>query len=206
MNWRQRLALKREESWQKCPDGPPPKLTKPPFVGFASTPDGHSRIIVPAVRDDLRGDLLAQADRLAVERMHVHRLDDGGLRMLAAIGQDGARAYLLAAADAATRQAGKVPERDTTAIYCAHCGPVFAHPDIATMLPVVNGWPRALGCSWCFVRKVGGYIPRPRVTCEGCRHFTPDTINPAAGMGKCASGRGTFYPMQRRGCGDFNLP
>lgn len=206
MSWRERLAIKREESGQKCPDGPLPKVTKPAFVVFGSTPDGHPRAIVPAVRDDPRSDLLTLADRLAVERMHVHRLDDDGLRMLAAIGPDGARAYLLAAADAATRQAGKVPERDTAAIYCAHCGPVFVHPGIAAMLPMATGWPRALGCAWCAIRKAGGYVPRPRVTCGTCTQFKPDPINPAAGMGACASNHGTHYPAQRHGCASFKPP
>ncbi|CAM5243777.1 TubC N-terminal docking domain-related protein [Rhodanobacter lindaniclasticus] len=153
--------------------------------------------------DDTRADLLALADRLAVDRTHVHRLDDDGLALLAAVGGGGMRAFLLAAEDAATRQAGRVPLDDTAAIYCQHCGPVYVHPAIAAALPVVNGWPRALGCPWCFVRKVGGYIPRPRVACEGCRHFTPDTLNPPAGMGTCGAGKGMHYPMQHHGCGDY---
>lgn len=152
---------------------------------------------------DTRADLLALADRLAVDRAHVHRLDDDGLTLLAAVGEGGLRAFLLAAEDAAIRRAGKVPPGDTAAILCRHCGLVFVHPDIATVLPVVNGWPRALGCPWCFVRKAGGYIPRPPVTCEGCRHFSADTINPTAGIGTCGSGHGMHYPMQHHGCGDY---
>lgn len=158
----------------------------------------------PAVRVDIRADLLALADRLAVDRAHVHRLDDDGLALLAAIGEGGMRSFLLAADDAATRQAGKVPLDDTTAIYCMHCGPVFVHPGIAEVLPVVAGWPRAAGCPWCAIRKAGGYVPRPRIACESCASFKPDTINPAAGVGTCASGHGTHYPMQRHGCGSYN--
>jgi hypothetical protein len=73
------------------------------------------------------------------------------------------------AADSAERHAGCIPPDDTAVIHCHHCGPVWAHPDIAAALPVVGGGPRALGCPWCFVRKAGGYIPRPPVTCGECQ-------------------------------------
>ena len=68
-------------------------------------------------------------------------------------------------ADTADRNAGRVPAGDTAAMHCIHCGPVYIHPDIAAVLPVVDGVPRGLGCPWCFVRKAGGYVPRPRVPC-----------------------------------------
>ena len=34
---------------------------------------------------------------------------------------------------------------------------------------------------WCFRRKAGKSFARPLVTCGECRHFLPDTINPAGG-------------------------
>jgi hypothetical protein len=108
-----------------------------------------------------RVSLLALADQLGVDSKHVRCLDDDELALLAAMGPSGWRAYLLASEDAATRHAGKVPPGDTAAIRCAHCGPVYIHPDIAAVLPVVDGWPRALGCPWCFVRNDGGHVPRP---------------------------------------------
>lgn len=104
-------------------------------------------------------------------------------------------------ADTANRHAGRVPPSDTAAIHCERCGPVWVHPTIAEVLPMVDGWPRALGCPWCFVRKTGGYIPRPPVTCEGCRYFTPDAINPPAGVGVCGAGKGMHYSMTRHACG-----
>jgi hypothetical protein len=157
----------------------------------------------PAVRVDIRPDLLTLADGLGLDRIIVHRLITADLADCAGFPIDALRAYLLALDDTATRWVGKVPLGDTAAIYCAHCGPVYVHPDIAAVLPVVNGWPRAAGCPWCFVRKAGGYVPRPRVSCETCVHWQPDTINSVAGVGGCASGHGTHYPMQRHGCGDF---
>ncbi len=154
-------------------------------------------------RDRMRAVLLELADRLGIDGAHVRRIAAADLALWATVPADSLRAYLLALDDTATRQAGRVPLDDTAAIRCERCGPVYVHRDIAAVLPMVNGWPRALGCPWCFVRKAGGYIPRPPVTCEGCRHFSADTINPTAGIGTCGSGHGMHYPMQHHGCGDY---
>ncbi|MET4570624.1 hypothetical protein [Rhodanobacter soli] len=120
-----------------------------------------SRSAARGDRDRMRAALLALADDLELDRAIIHRLTTADLADCAGFPADALRAYLVALDDTATRQAGKVAVGDTAAIYCARCGPVFIHPDIAAVLPVVNGWPRALGCPWCFVRKAGGTIPRP---------------------------------------------
>lgn len=151
---------------------------------------------------DTRAAMLALADRLGMDRAAVVRIPSAELALWAGVPADDLPAYLRGLDDLATRQAGKVPPGDTAAIHCARCGPVCVHPDIAEVLPVVAGWPRALGCPWCAIRKAGGYVPRPRLTCEGCIRFQPDGVNPAAGRGSCASGHGDHYPMQRHGCGD----
>lgn len=160
----------------------------------------------PVSRGDcyrMRAALLALADGLGLDRAIVQRLTTADLADCAGFPADALRVYVLALDDSAMRQAGKVPAGDTAAILCRHCGPVYLHPAIAEVLPVVNGWPRALGCPWCFVRKAGGYIPRPAVTCGGCRHFTPDTLNTPPGMGTCGAGKGMHYPMTRHTCGDW---
>lgn len=118
----------------------------------------------PADRDRMRAALLALADGLRLDRAIVQRLTTADLADCAGFPADALRAYVLALDDTATRQAGRVPLDDTAAILCQHCGPVYVHPAIAAVLPVVNGWPRALGCPWCFVRKAGGTIPRPRLS------------------------------------------
>ena len=153
---------------------------------------------------DTRTALLALADQLGIDRGIVVRIPFADLPLWASVPAEALRAYLLAADDAATRQTGKVPLDDTASIYCAHCGPVYVHPDIAAVLPVVDDWARAIGCPWCAIRKAGGYVPRPRITCTACTPFQPDSVNPAAGVGTCARGHGTHYPMQRHGCGDFD--
>lgn len=152
---------------------------------------------------DMRASLLVLADRPGIDHAAVVRLPSADLPAWATVPTEALPDYLRALGDVATRQAGKVPLDDIAPIHCAHCGPVFVHPAIAACLPVVNGWARAIGCPWCAIRKAGGAVPRPRIACETCTRFQPDTINPVAGVGTCASGHGTHHPMQRHGCGDF---
>lgn len=202
MNWHARLAEHRAGKNLRGQGEAVPKVPKAPFVTFGTEQDGHPEKITalpdPGHRYRMRTALLALADGLGLDHAIVHGLPEQDMALWAQVPPDSLRAYLLALDDTATRQAGKVPLGDTTAIYCARCGPVWAHPDIAAVLPVVDGWPRALCCPWCFIRKAGGYIPRPLVRCDTCASFQPDTVNPKAGMGTCACG--THYPMQRHRC------
>lgn len=110
---------------------------------------------------DTRAALLALADRLDIDRSTVARIPSADLLRWASVPAGALLAYLRGLDAAATRQAGKVPVGDTAAIHCTHCGPVYVHPGIAAVLPVVAGWPLTLGCPWCHVRKAGGIIPRP---------------------------------------------
>jgi len=177
---------------------PPPKLS------VRGVSDAVHLEPLPDALKPLRAHLLALAAGVGIDVALVRRLDDADVA--ACIGLDVRQLadYVSMLSGTADRHAGRVPLDDTAAIYCEQCGPIWIHPTIAEVLPVVDGWPRALGCPWCFVRKAGGYIPRPPVACDGCRHFTPDTISPAAGIGACGAGKGTHYPMQRRGCSHFD--
>jgi hypothetical protein len=113
-------------------------------------------------------------------------------------------ALLSMLSDDADREAGRVPTGDTAAILCRSCGPVWVHPSVASVLPVVDQYARALGCPWCFIRRRGIAIPRPHVRCRDCRHRIPDTINPAQGMGRCAAGNeSATWPGMRHRCADF---
>lgn len=118
---------------------------------------------------DARAALLALADRLGVDRAAVVSIPSADLPLWAFVPVDALPDYLRGLGDAATRQAGKVPPTDTAAIHCAHCGPVFVHPSIAACLPVVAGWPRAIGCPWCAIRKSGGMVPRPTAATSDLR-------------------------------------
>ncbi|KLD65454.1 hypothetical protein Y882_02770 [Dyella japonica DSM 16301] len=42
------------------------------------------------------------------------------------------------------------------------------------------------------------------ITCETCRSFRPDSINPPAGIGSCAKGRLGQYPMAPHWCRDHS--
>lgn len=159
---------------------------------------------LPDVLNPLRAHLLALAAAGEIDAAHVYRLHDADVSACISLDARQLAAYLAMLADSADRHAGRVPLDDTAPMHCEQCGPIWIHPDIAAVLPVVDGWPRALGCPWCFVRRAGGCIPRPRVNCGDCRHFISDMSNRDAGMGSCEKGRGMFYPMQMRGCFDFH--
>jgi hypothetical protein len=171
-----------------------------PVVPVVPAPKGKGESAAATV---LRTHLLALADADYLPAALVHRLHDLDVAACDGLDDPQLRAFLHQLHDTATRHAGKRPAGDTAPILCAHCGPIWAHPSIAAALPVVGGWPRALGCPWCFVRKAGGTIPRPPVACEGCAHYIPDTVNPDAGMGGCNVGHGSHYPMQRHACPDL---
>lgn len=188
MNWRTKLQEQRGAIAQrgasdpvtkltelpKCEIDALTKLTQPSFVGFVSAPPRHSENIavtsagLSPVRK-LRAHLLELADQLGIDGTRVHHIPENDTALWAAVPEGSLPAYLLALGDTAARQAGKVPIGDTMPIYCACCGPVFGHPGIAAVLPVMDGWPRALGCPWCFVRKAGGYISRPSVAVAATR-------------------------------------
>lgn len=44
------------------------------------------------------------------------------------------------------------------------------------------------------------------ISCEHCRYFQPDAINPLAGMGRCMhdARHGYFYPGEKHSCKDFS--
>lgn len=158
------------------------------------------------LRPELQGarlHLLALAEAADLPAALVHRLHDLDLAACDGLDDPQLRAFLRQLRDTAMRHAGERPPEDTATILCAHCGPVWAHPTLAAALPVVGGWPRALGCPWCFVRKAGGTFPHPPVACDGCARFASDAINPRAGMGTCTAGQRMHYPTQRHACAAF---
>lgn len=153
---------------------------------------------------DLRLALLALAGRHGFNAVHIHRLQDPDVAACAGLDDAQLVAYLALLDDSAARWAGKRPAGHDAAILCHHCGPVWAHPDIAAVLPIVGGWPRALGCPWCAIRKAGAYIPRPSVQCMGCSGHQSSAINQEAALGQCTHGKGSYYPMQKHTCDLFS--
>lgn len=107
------------------------------------------------------------------------------------------RAYLHTLVRGRRMDAGQVPPEwgEPVTRVCEGCGPVLLWPTCPDPVKA---------CPWCFRRQAGKPIPRPLVTCGDCRHYLPDTVNPAAGMGRCALGpRRAHWPMQRHRCADW---
>ncbi|TAL88471.1 MAG: hypothetical protein EPN69_16270 [Rhodanobacter sp.] len=152
----------------------------------------------------VRARLLECAERLGGDPLLIRSLSEADLVAYAGAPDHLLLDFVELMMDTADRDAGRVPAGHTLPMHCARCGLVWVHPSMAAALPVVGGWPRALGCPWCHVRRAGGYIPRPPVACSGCRHFTQDTLNPEAGMGVCGAGKGMHYPLARHVCGNHS--
>lgn len=162
-----------------------------------------------ARNDDPVADLRARLTRIAevegIDSAIVRDLPDDDVPDCAGQSHDTLRAYVLALHDTAERMAGRVPKDETTAALCRRCGPVWIHPSVAAVAPLLMGWPRLLGCPWCHVHHAGKYVPRPGVTCNTCQHFTRNTINPEGGMGTCTAGVNPSrpWPHVERNCGKW---
>lgn len=101
--------------------------------------------------------------------------------------------YVQLLAEADLRERGRVPADETAMALCRRCGPVWIQPHVATVAPVLTGWPRLLGCPWCHVKNRRA-MATPKITCGTCQHFTRDAINPGEGMGACGAGQDPARP------------
>lgn len=159
MDWRARLA-----EWRDIHSIRPvrvlPKLTKVDSDSFGSTSHRRNKnsaaVVVP-----LRTRMLAAADAVCADPKLIFRLPAADVAACVGMSDGALRAHVRALEDKAERMAGRVPNEETAVILCARCGPVWAPPKVARALPQVRGIPRAIGCSWCHVRKRGKSIPRP---------------------------------------------
>ena len=151
------LGPRKAAGSQESHDSLRVKVGKHLSVSRSSAPAGLPRYPLKELRVQLLA--LATANRIGLG--HVHKLHNADLAPCIGLDASQLATYLSMLTDTAHRHAGRVPGSDTAAIKCERCGPVWVHPSIAEMLPVVGGWPRALGCPWCFVRTAGGHFPRP---------------------------------------------
>lgn len=156
----------------------------------------ESQGVAAAITQEQRAHLLALAESELVPAGLVHGLADADVTACAGLPDAVLRAYLRALEAGQRMDAGQVPPEwgEPVARTCDGCGPVLLWQGCP---PVVKA------CPWCFRRKAGKAIPRPLVACGDCRHFTPDTVNPPAGMGGCGLGHPSRWPMQRHRCGDW---
>jgi len=135
-----------------------------------------------------RARLLALAADEGLPPELAHGLADADVTACAGLPDDTLRAYLRALEAGRRMDAGEVPPGwgEPVARTCEGCGPVLLWPGCP---------PKVKACPWCFRRRAGKAIPRPLVTCGDCRHFTPDTVSPSAGMGGCGLGHLSRWPI-----------
>ncbi|TCO41186.1 hypothetical protein [Dokdonella fugitiva] len=120
-------------------------------------------ILAALTTGELRAKLESLAFAEGVGTVIVRELPTAGLEACAELSDDVLRAYVRALRDSDLRERGSVPSHETAAIRCMHCGPVYAAPEVARVLPVVRNLPTAAGCPWCHVRARHN-IPRPRIS------------------------------------------
>ncbi|SFN14905.1 hypothetical protein [Dokdonella immobilis] len=162
-----------------------------------------------AQESDVRGRLIriAEADLFNVALLDSQEADD--LALLANLDDNGLRGFLQCIHDDSLRVHGHCLPDDTARALCRSCGPVWIGPEVAALAPIIEGWPRVLGCPWCHVKNRQA-MRRPAINCGDCRHFIPDPVNPGAGMGRCGIDREPkesepmHYPDAQRECEKFN--
>lgn len=173
---------------RKIRSGGESAIASPASAGFAGSQDSQT---------ELRAHLLALAADEGLPAELVHGLDDADVAACAGLPDDLLRGYLHALVASEQMDRGQVPPDwgAPAARTCEGCGLVLLWPDCP---PVVKA------CPWCFRRKAGKTVPRPPVTCGTCRHYLPEPVNPAAGMGGCALGTGRAdWPMKPHRCADW---
>jgi hypothetical protein len=130
-----------------CGPIPPPMMQriadhKPEAVALLSSAEGDAlrALLDLAIDEGLPGGTVAA-------------LSAKDFRACADLPRDALRAFLRALARAQRMAAGDVPEGWTHAADCAGCGPVLLWPDAPASV---------IACPWCWHRKAGRTIPRPR--------------------------------------------
>lgn len=176
-----------------------PAIPEPECTGLPAPNSKNSKNSkAPDAKDETATRLLAVAKRERFDEQLVHDLTADELAELADFDDDTLGAHLQVLEDTARREAGRLPRGHRGAIVCRHCGPVYVDNDVARVLPVINGWPTAIGCPWCHVPN--RQFPRPTVQSVTCKHWQPgEGSSYAGGACKC----GTFYPKQRHRCEQY---
>lgn len=156
--------------------------------------------------ESLRARLRRIAEAENMDPNLADRLPAGEERDYAVLEDDQLVGLLACWRDDSYRERGVPAPDDTATAFCRGCGPVLLHPSVAALAPAVNGVPRVLGCPWCHHRAKGRRVPRPKVTCAGCRFYTRDLVNPAGGQGRCGLpgvGPRWHFPHERHACPDW---
>jgi hypothetical protein len=156
----------------------------------------------------LRARLADLADSETISRAVADAVPDNELTDLGSLSDDTLRAYLRALRDADLRARGQCPPDESARAMCAKCGPVWVHPCVAAVAPMVDNWARVLGCPWCHLKNRRS-IPRPSVACGTCQQFKRDPMNSPGGLGSCSVRRTQQpseplpYPFAPRTCAEW---
>lgn len=148
----------------------------------------------PEALDAMRAHLLAICrSHLLPERL-VAELPDADLIDCELLSPEGLVRWLHVLDENRRMRQGIAPDGWTHPSYCRRCGPVLLWQGAP---PVV------LGCPWCHVRRAGGRLPRPAVTCATCTHQQLRPGTSEAGMHGCHKGNGLHHAHQRHACADW---
>lgn len=155
-------------------------------------PDSTPAAIDMAV---LRANLLAICrSHLLPERLAVD-LPDADLQGCEELTADGLLHFLRCRLERESMQRGIAPAGWTQASHCARCGPIL----IWQRAPVHD----VIGCPWCAIRRAGGTVPRPAVTCATCTHQQRCKDTSDAGMHGCNKGHGLHHAHAAHACPDW---
>ena len=175
-----------------------PEVSESAFVACVAKPRDAT------TQHAIRARLLSLTDAEGIDCNLIANLADADIAECAGLSKAALTGYVYMLHDSALRETGKRPADETAPAMCRHCGPTWIAPMVAHVAPMVDSWPRVVGCAWCHVRNRQA-MTRPKVRCTDCRHFTRDTVNPSGGAGHCGAGQMPRYPYPRieRQCGVF---
>jgi hypothetical protein len=174
-------------------EGPPGALT--PELRQAIAGNKSALLALLGDPETMRDRLLEQCDAQGIARSLVLALERVDLAACAGHPEPVLAAYVRSLHATACLAAGNRPPGYDAPAWCAGCGPVWLWEGLPA---------RVLACPWCQHRAAGVRLPRPPVSCEGCRHFLPDPLNPEAGMGGCGvTHKPAHYPGRQHVCASF---
>ena len=140
---------------------------------------------------ELRTSLLAICRSHALPERLVANLPDAELEGCELLSPEGLARWVQVLAENERMREGIAPPGWTQASYCHHCGPVKLWQGAP---------PQVLGCSWCHIRRAGGTVARPAVTCATCMHMRRLPQTSRAGMLSCKAGRGLHFAHTEHLC------
>ncbi len=151
----------------------------------------------PEALDAMRAHLLAICrSHLLPERL-VAELPDADLIDCELLSPEGLVRWVHVLAENERMREGIAPDGWTQASYCHHCGPVRLW---------AGAPPHVIGCPWCHVRRTGGTVPRPAITCATCTHQQQQPNTSDAGMHGCAQGHRLYFAFAPHACPDWKTP